>query len=123
MSRVRKNLGSCVELPNIKPPICPPKKGTKVKNSKIHSVANPRNVKAETEDQGPVVKSKNSRFHKTSEKEMEKLQLDAKAARTHQQTKWGVNILKGRFNYLFLTFTFNHLIRVINLLIFFGIFV
>lgn len=37
-----------------------------------------------------------SRFHKASDKEIESLQLDAKAACTHQQTKWGIKILKGK---------------------------
>lgn len=102
LSRVRKNLGSCVEGFNNKPPICPPKKGTNVKNRKIHSVGKPRNSDGHQEDVDPDEKSKQTRFHKTSEKEMEKLQLDAKAARTHQQTMWGVNILKGRFKILFI---------------------
>lgn len=99
MSRVRKNVGSCVDIIKSKPPICPPKKGTNVKNSKIHSVGNPNNVQVEEVGKDPLETSKKSRFHKTSEKEMQKLQLDAKAARTHQQTRWGVNILKGGWIY------------------------
>lgn len=37
-----------------------------------------------------------ARFATVSEQELESLQFDAKAKRTHQQTKWGVKLFKGR---------------------------
>lgn len=43
----------------------------------------------------PQAKEK-GRFATVSEKELDSLQYDAKAKRTHQQTKWGVNQFKGK---------------------------
>lgn len=93
LTHVRKNIGLCIPM---KPPICPPKKGFKVKSSKIKSVAGPSRSIQENDGNGEGDNTNISRFHKASEEEIESLQLDAKATHTHQQTKWGVKIIRHR---------------------------
>lgn len=96
MTRVLKNLGT---VPGAsKPPIRPPKKGYNAKSSKkIKSVCRPQMIPDsddENQENDPKL-AKNTRFHRASDQEIAQLQMDAKARRTHQQTRWGVNILKG----------------------------
>lgn len=77
---------------------CLPKKGYNVKSStKIKSVCRPHirpDSDEENEENDPKF-AKKTRFHTATEQEVAQLQMDAKAQRTHQQTRWGVNILIG----------------------------
>lgn len=68
-----------------------PKKGLNTKNST--KIA--KKVSKETVDKSDKKLTK-PRFHSASEEEIAKLQMDSEAERTHNQTRWGISILRGR---------------------------
>lgn len=98
LTHVRRNLGQSVGVDIVagKPPACPPKKGYNIKSSKIQSVAGPSHIGEGEETDENSQNGQQSRFHKASVKEIETLQLDAKDAQTHAQTKWGVKIMRSQ---------------------------
>lgn len=81
------------------------KTGLEVKRIKGRkSVSNPKQAQElssgeeEKENTGPVKKPplpNKACFATISDQELDSLQYDAKAKRTHQQTKWGVTVLTG----------------------------
>lgn len=82
-----------------KPPTGRPKKGLNVKSTKKKKrVAVPADALPLTKNGGTV---DNSRFHAASDSELEQLQMDAKAAWMHSQTKWGINLLLGIIHNIF----------------------
>lgn len=66
------------------------------------SVANPKYKTRKdipVTEKVPVEKKnpeKNGRFVRASEKEMQDLEFESKAKRTHQATKWGITTLTGK---------------------------
>lgn len=66
-------------------------------------MAGPSREIQEQDGEAEAENSNKSRFHKASEQEIEALKLDAKAVRTHQQTRWEIKILRGRSHVFFNT--------------------
>lgn len=63
------------------------------KHSAVHGAAEV----ARLEKSYPKSGKTNDRFVRASEKEVNELQNESKAKRTHMSTKWGVKLLKGGF--------------------------
>lgn len=75
-----------------KPPTSKPKKGYKTKSSGKNS-----NVGSNEDSVSKGIGKKDSAtFHSATDEEIAKLQMDAKAQKTHNQTRWGIKILRGR---------------------------